>query len=164
MKKPLALVLALPLLALPATAKIDGCYSVRYDAAVLKRHPKLQVDAVSLQNSLVPTDEENHDIVSFRLHKNQHILTGAIDCSGPNSKLNCKINDSLETDVGGTKYGGSFVLTETATGATIDVRNDLYLFESELYSGSGSSVLHVSNNPEHQHFTLLKDPKCSGLM
>jgi hypothetical protein len=155
MKKHALVCLILFAFSLPAAAKIDGCYYVKYDAAVLKRHPKLEVGSVALQFAYSGSDEENHDVLDFRLHKNQRIFGTEIECKGKEKALNCAYTPD-EADR--TKFG-EITLRETATGITIDLSDDLYLTDAD----GDRFVLSVAGNSEHSRFTLKKDKKCEHL-
>lgn len=140
---------------LPAAAKIDGCYSVKYDAAVLKRHPKLEVGSVALQYAYAGSDEEDHDVLDFKLQKNQKIFGTGIECKGTEKTLKCAYTPD-EADR--TKFG-VITLRETATGITIDLSDDLFLTDAD----GNRFVLSVASNSEHRRFTLKKDKTCEHL-
>ncbi len=142
-------------LTLPAAAQIDGCYFVKYDSAVQKRHPKLEVESVSLQYAFQGSDEEDHDTLDIKLRKNSTAYGVGIECKGSDAKLRCAYTpDEAER----TKFG-VITLLETATGITIDFNDDIY-----MTSGDGDRyVLSVLANPEHRHFTLMKDKGCKHL-
>jgi hypothetical protein len=140
---------------MPAAAKIDGCYYVKYDAAVLKRHPKLEVGSVALQYAYAGSDEEDHDILDFKLHKNQRIFGTEIECKGKEKALNCAYTPD-EADR--TKFG-VITLRETATGITIDLSDDLFLTDAD----GDRFVLSVASNSEHRRFTLKKAKTCEHL-
>lgn len=140
---------------LPAAAKIDGCYSVKYDAAVLKRHPKLEVGSVALQYAYAGSDEEDHDVLDFKLHKNQKIFGTGIECKGTEKTLKCAYTPD-EADR--TKFG-VITLRETATGITIELSEDLFLTDAD----GDRFVLPVASNSEHRRFTLKKDKTCEHL-
>jgi hypothetical protein len=143
-----ALVIFATALCLPASAKIAGCYQVFYDAAVLKRNPKMEVTAVTLLVGVPPNDQEDFsDFVQFTLRSKTTGL-GSAQCSG-GSKRVCRLTDFAD----GTKGGrGRFVLTETAAGVTLSPETDLTLLvnENNMYK------LDVTKNPEHKTFTLKK--------
>jgi hypothetical protein len=140
---------------LPAAAKIDGCYYVKYDAAVLKRHPKLEVGSVALQYAYAGSDEEDHDLLDFKLHKNQRIFGTGIECKGTEKTLKCAYTpDEAER----TKFG-VITLRETATGVTVDLSDDMYLTDAD----GDRFVLSVLSNAEHSRFTLKKDKSCAHL-
>jgi hypothetical protein len=135
-----------------AEAKIDGCYFVQYDAGVFARHSKLEIDAVVLQYAFDGGDEEDHDFLQINLRKDKRILVASILCKGKETKLNCEIY----TDASGKTNRGTFVLTQTASGLTLDTRTDLTL-EDARPEKTGTVKLKVASNPEHQHFTLKLD-------
>jgi hypothetical protein len=155
MKKHALVCLILFGFSLPAAAKIDGCYYVKYDSAVLKRHPKLEVGSVALQFAYSGSDEENHDVVDFRLYKNQRIFGTEIECKGKEKALNCAYTPD-EADR--TKFG-VIALRETPTGIIVDLSDDLYLTDAD----GDRFVLSVVGNSEHGRFTLKKDKKCEHL-
>jgi hypothetical protein len=140
---------------LPAAAKIDGCYYVKYDAAVLKRHPKLEVGSVALQYAYAGSDEEDHDLLDFKLHKNKRVFGTGIECKGTEKTLKCAYTpDEAER----TKFG-VITLRETATGITIDLSDDLFLTDAD----GDRFVLSVASNSEHRRFTLKKAKTCEHL-
>ncbi len=139
----------------PAVAKIDGCFNVTYDAAVFKRHPKLEVGAVALQFAYGGSDEEDHDILDFKLRKNQRVFGIGIECKGTEETLKCAYTPD-EADR--TKFG-VIILRETPLGITVDVSDDLEMTDAD---GERFS-LPVTSNPEHRRFTLKKDKSCKQL-
>jgi hypothetical protein len=140
---------------LPASAKINGCYFVDYDTAVMKRHPKLEVGSVFLQYAYAGSDEEDHDVLDLRLHKNKRIFGTGIECKGTEKKLNCAYTpDEAER----TKFG-VITLRETATGITIDLSDDLFITDAD----GDRFVLSVLGNPEHRRFSLKQDKNCKHL-
>ena len=140
---------------LPAAAKIDGCYYVDYDAAVLKRHPKLEVGSVALQYAYAGSDEEDHDLLDFKLFKNKRVFSTGIECKGTERTLKCAYTPD-EADR--TKFG-VITLRETATGIIIDLSDDLFLTDAD----GDRFVLSVARNSEHSRFTLKKDKTCEHL-
>jgi hypothetical protein len=140
---------------LPAAAKIDGCFYVKYDTAVLKRHPKLEVGSVALQYAYAGSDEEDHDVLDFKLHKNQRVFGTGIECKGTEKALKCAYTPD-EADR--TKFG-VITLRETATGITVDLSDDLFLTDAD----GDRFILSVAGNPEHRRFTLKKDKNCGHL-
>jgi hypothetical protein len=155
MKKFVYISLMFFALNLPAAAKIDGCYYVTYDAAVLKRHPKLEIGSVALQYAFSGSDEEDHDVLDFKLHENQKLLGTGIECKGTEKILKCAYTPD---EAPRTKFG-VITLRETAKGITVDLNDDLYITDVD----GGRFVLSVLQNSEHRRFTLKKDKDCKNL-
>jgi hypothetical protein len=154
-----ALIIWTMALCLPASAKIAGCYQVFYDAAVLKRNPKMEVTAVTLLVGVPPNDQEDFsDFVQFTLRSKKTGL-GSAKCSGTASKQACRFIDFAD----GTKGGrGRFVLTETKDGVALSPVSDLSLWVDQRKTYK----LQVTGNSAHKVFTLKKTnidlERCGG--
>lgn len=134
----------------PAAAEIKGCYERKYDAGVLKRHPKQLVTSVTLRYGVAPNDQEGFlDDITFHVRGSKPGKYASYDCTGGKSKLTCKLTDSEGAD----GVLGTFVLTETKGGITLNPTSDLKLGDLDTQK---PYTLEVSANPEHKTFTLKK--------
>jgi hypothetical protein len=150
MKHFLSLLVLIFVMSLPASAKIKGCYERKYDAGVLKRHPKQLVTSVILRYGVPPNDQEGFlDDVTFRLRGGNSGQYSSYDCTGSKSKLTCKLTNSEGAD----PVSGTIVLTETKGGITLSPTSDLKLGNLDTQK---PYTLDVMNNPEHKTFTLRK--------
>jgi hypothetical protein len=150
MKHFLFLLVLVFAMSLPASAEIKGCYERKYDAGVLKRHPKQLVTAVILRYGVAPNEQEGFlDDVTFRLRGGSAGQYSSYDCTGSKSKLTCKLTNSEGAD----PVSGTFVLTETKSGITLSPTSDLTLGNLDTQK---PYTLDVMNNSEHKIFTLKK--------
>jgi hypothetical protein len=140
---------------MPAAAKIDGCYYVKYDPDVLKRHPKLEVGSVYLQYAFNGSDEEDHDVLDLKILGTKKVFGTGIECKGTEKELKCAYTPD---EAPRTKFG-VITLRETTTGLTVDLSDDLYLTDAD----GERRVISVLQNAEHRRFTLKKDKNCTHL-
>jgi hypothetical protein len=154
--KHFAFLLALTFAAtLPASAEIKGCYERKYDAGVLKRHPKQLVTYVVLRYGVPPNDQEDFaDDITFKVRGSKTIKISSYSCTGSKSKLTCKLDDP--EDVGDAHHSGTFVLTETRDGVVVSPSTNLVMADFELGELTTRYTLDVKSNPEHKTFTLKK--------
>lgn len=154
MKKLCILVSVFATCAVPVHAKIDGCYFVKYDSGVFKRHPKLEIEAIALRYAPSGSDDvEDRDVFDVKFRNDKESLGTSIQCKGPEKKLDCEL---FVEDTDAKNYS-NFKLTETASGLIVDLKKNVVLY------GNSQRVLDVVNNSEHQRFTLKKDVGCKNL-
>jgi hypothetical protein len=155
MKHLVSLMIVLFALCLPATAEIKGCYERKYDAGVLKRHPKQSVNYVILRYGVPPNDQEEFaDDITFKVRGSKAIKISSYSCIGSKSKLTCKLDDP--EDAGDAHHSGTFVLTETKDGVVVSPSTDLVMTDYTVGELTGRYTLDVKSNPEHKTFTLKK--------
>jgi hypothetical protein len=143
------------LLTLPATAKIQGCYFVRYDVAVLQRHPKQIVKKMAFQIGAPGDTEDDQDILTLLVRDSKSIRLNGFKCLGSGKKLNCVIVDSNHDD----KEGGAFTIIETAGGVTFTAEDDLPMVGE---GGADNYVVAKTQIIEDRTFNLkkLKEANC----
>jgi hypothetical protein len=155
MKRTLAFVLALPLFALPATAKIKGCYFVRYDAGVLQRHPKQLVTKMAFQIGAPGNTDDDEDILTLLVRNSKSIRLNGFKCLGSSAKLSCVILDSNHDN----KEGGAFTIVETPNGVAFTAEDDLPMVGE---GGAENFIVAKTSKVEDRTFNLkkLKEANC----
>ena len=144
--KPILPCLAIFLLAsaLPAEAKLKGCYERVYDAAHMASHKDQVVRAIQLQigfehPNMDGEDEDDLDFlaVKFRSNKNHYY-------AGPHCTGNVCLTD---------RKGERLTLTETENGLRVTLESKLRVDEEGMGGETGADILPDADN---KVFALVK--------
>jgi hypothetical protein len=142
---------------LPAVAKIQGCYMVRYSKAAMARHPQMEVTVLGFQIDAPGGGEESEDIFDLLVKDSDQIRLNGFKCtkSKGGTKLTCKVEERM----GENLDRGSFMVEENKEGVIFSTLTDLHLVGE---GGSGSYILKLAKNEEDRRFSLkkMKDPIC----
>jgi hypothetical protein len=142
---------------LPAAAKIQGCYMVRYSKAAMARHPQMTVTVLEFQIDAPGGGEESEDIFELLVKESEHIRLNGFKCtkSDGGKKLTCKVEERTAENLD----RGSFTVEETKGGIIFAALTDLHMTGE---GGDGNYVLKLAVNEEDRRFSLkkMKDPIC----
>jgi hypothetical protein len=142
---------------LPAAAKIQGCYMVRYSKAQMARHPQMSVTVLNFQIDAPGAGEESEDIFEFLVKDSDQIRLNGFKCtkSDGGKKLTCKVEERMAENLD----RGSFTVAETQDGVIFATQTDLHMVGE---GGDGKYVLKLAANEADRRFSLkkMKDPIC----
>jgi hypothetical protein len=142
---------------LPAAAKIQGCYMVRYSKAQMARHPQMSVTVLSFQIDAPGGGEESEDIFELLVKDSEHIRLNGFRCTklDAGEKLVCKVEERM----GDRNDRGAFTVEETKDGVIFAAQTDIKLVGE---GGAGNHVLKLAPNEADRRFSLkkMKDPIC----